>query len=282
MRKIKIGCGLLAVAAPLLYLVIQFLVAQGIVTAAAVYFTLQPDTAGNSEVTGQLYQFLDEFGMGLVIVSQIVGLVVFGSWFYGDMVRRRKGAGRRSVANFRTITGIGLLALGTYLGVFLYLNLLEWMLPDIMAVYNGYMEGAGIADLSLLSTAVTIIMAPLVEEIIFRGLSFQYLEKAGAGFWPANIIQAALFAFVHLQLIQGSYAFVLGLILGWLMRRYRTLVAPVLFHCFFNLFGTYLAVWMESMYVKAWLILPISLGMTAAVLAGLKIIGSKRQKDFAP
>lgn len=282
MRRIKIGCGLLAVAAPLLYLMIQFLVAQGFVMAAAVYFAMGPGAGDISEVTGQLYRFLDVYGMALVIVSQIAGLAVFGSWFYGAVVRKSKRVGMGSMTDFRAIAGTGLLALGTYLGVFLYLSLLEWILPDIMAVYNGYMEEAGIADLSLISTAATVIMAPLVEEIIFRGLSFQYLERAGAGFWPANIIQAALFAFVHLQLIQGSYAFVLGLILGCLMRRYRTLAAPVLFHCFFNLFGTYLAVWMEGMEVTSRQLLPISLGMTAAVLAGLKVMGSKDQKKFAP
>ena len=67
----------------------------------------------------------------------------------------------------------------------------------------------------------------------------EYLKKAGAGFWAANVIQAFFFGFAHLNLVQGTYAFLLGLTCGYVVLRYRSLLAGIAVHMVFNAYGTF-------------------------------------------
>ncbi len=60
-----------------------------------------------------------------------------------------------------------------------------------------------------------VILGPVIEEIIFRGLAFGYARKIFP-VWLALIFQAALFGIYHWNLTQGIYAFVIGLFLGYL------------------------------------------------------------------
>ena len=63
------------------------------------------------------------------------------------------------------------------------------------------------------------IVGPLAEEIIMRGAVYPELRK-GFSFWPAALISALLFGFIHLNLLQGMVGFSLGIILAYLV--YKT------------------------------------------------------------
>lgn len=84
------------------------------------------------------------------------------------------------------------------------------------------------------------IMAPLLEEIIFRGLIFNQLRN-NIPLPAALVIQGLLFGIVHLDVIQGSYAFIIGILLGLLIVWYNSLLPPVAFHMGLNLSGIILS-----------------------------------------
>ena len=89
----------------------------------------------------------------------------------------------------------------------------------------------------------------------------------------ANIIQAALFGIMHGNLVQGAYAFALGLILGYVYHKYQSLVIPILFHMSFNIFGQTLP------FLTAEIPMPLNLLLvaTSVVLLALCLLGvSKR------
>jgi hypothetical protein len=77
------------------------------------------------------------------------------------------------------------------------------------------------------------IVVPVAEELCFRGLMFNHLSRAFS-FWTANIIQAAVFGLIHGLPIQIGYAFLFGLLLGWLQRRTGRLSIAILAHIVFN------------------------------------------------
>lgn len=68
--------------------------------------------------------------------------------------------------------------------------------------------------------------APIMEEIIFRGLVLRHLEPYGKGF--AVIMSAFLFGIFHGNLVQMPYAFLVGLVLGYVAVEYNILWAMVL------------------------------------------------------
>ena len=50
----------------------------------------------------------------------------------------------------------------------------------------------------------------------------------------ANVLQALFFGFFHMNIVQGLYAFLGGLAMGYIAHQYRTIKASILFHFFFN------------------------------------------------
>ena len=90
-----------------------------------------------------------------------------------------------------------------------------------------------------------VVVAPLLEEIIFRGLvQTSLLGVLGQSRrWPVVIFGAGWFALIHMGLpwqVLPSI-FVLGLVLGWLYERTGSLLPGVLVHAGFNAVNMVLA-----------------------------------------
>lgn len=89
---------------------------------------------------------------------------------------------------------------------------------------------------------LTVVAAPVIEEMIFRGVVFSaFSERFGSG-WGA-LVSAAVFASLHPDLYAAVPIFVLALVLAELFRRSRSLWVPIAAHLVFNgvgLLGVYL------------------------------------------
>lgn len=105
---------------------------------------------------------------------------------------------------------------------------IDWLIPTSTVPYEITRD-----DLTLsIAAAVTIVGAPVTEELFFRGLLFGGLSRWG--FWPAAGISGILFSLVHFD--PGSVVpfFLIALILTWLHWRSRSLWHPIIFHFLFN------------------------------------------------
>ncbi|MBR6885725.1 MAG: CPBP family intramembrane metalloprotease [Prevotella sp.] len=80
---------------------------------------------------------------------------------------------------------------------------------------------------------VVCILAPLAEEVIFRGAVLRTMLEHWEGNkrWTAITISALLFALAHMNPAQMPHAFLLGLLIGWLYERSRSLIPCVVLHC---------------------------------------------------
>ncbi len=89
------------------------------------------------------------------------------------------------------------------------------------------------------------IIGPVLEEIVYRGLIFHQFKK----YLPislAIIIQSLLFGFAHMNVIQGSYAFILGILMALTLVWSHTLLLPISMHIGMNLFGIVLSEYGEG------------------------------------
>lgn len=73
------------------------------------------------------------------------------------------------------------------------------------------------------------IITPICEELMFRGLMYKRARKMMTARWAA-IMLSLFFGMFHMNLVQGMYAFLSGLLLCYLYERYQSLLAPLLFH----------------------------------------------------
>ena len=74
------------------------------------------------------------------------------------------------------------------------------------------------------------IMAPLVEELLFRGAIQGYMLRKGMKPLHAILIASAIFGIIHMNPIQIPFAFAIGMIFGWLYYRTGSLVPGIVGH----------------------------------------------------
>ena len=95
-----------------------------------------------------------------------------------------------------------------------------------------------VKDGSLATRAVigvfAVILAPIVEESLFRGLLFPLLRDLG---WPRLALWSTAFLFgaIHLNLAAFLPLSLFGATLAWLYLRTANLLAPIAAHAVFNL-----------------------------------------------
>ena len=74
------------------------------------------------------------------------------------------------------------------------------------------------------------LLAPLAEELVFRGAILKALLGWFKNHWYAIALSAVLFSLVHANPAQMPHAFLVGLLLGWLYYRTGSIVPSVAFH----------------------------------------------------
>lgn len=77
-----------------------------------------------------------------------------------------------------------------------------------------------------------VILAPLTEEVVFRGFAFTGLAHGQSGPWKAIIITSLAWGALHVQYGWRELLTILGLgiVLGWLRARSGSLWLPMLVH----------------------------------------------------
>jgi membrane protease YdiL (CAAX protease family) len=171
-----------------------------------------------------LYQY-SVAASGFVLYVIVLGLVL---WIARGLTRVQLGL-RRPVSWKR--------ALGLALALILLVLIAEAVLePLLHATREQGLEPPrwepARATPFALNAAVVVLVAPFVEELIFRGLGFAVLLRFGAP--VAIVVTAASFAAAH-GLIDGFPAlFIFGLAIAVLRWRTRSVFPGMLFHACFN------------------------------------------------
>jgi len=84
-----------------------------------------------------------------------------------------------------------------------------------------------------LAVLAIVILAPIAEEVFFRGVVFNAFLREGGRRW-AFLGSSALFAAIHLSLVALIPIFLLGLALAWVYDRTNNLLAPIVMHTVVN------------------------------------------------
>ena len=87
---------------------------------------------------------------------------------------------------------------------------------------------------------VVALGAPLIEELVYRGLILQALQSR-LNDWLALLISAAWFALIHLQPVELPGLFAFALVLGICFQRTGRLGMAIFAHIGFNAAGLLLA-----------------------------------------
>ena len=117
------------------------------------------------------------------------------------------------------------------------LTLVLDMMPSVAADYM-----SGLESLLQITPAMILrvcVIFPVLEEIFFRGIVIGIMYRF-APFAVANVCQALVFAIYHGNIVQGVYAFLLGLFIGYVLKLTRNIVYVFVLHMSINLLGMFI------------------------------------------
>lgn len=176
-------------------------------------------------------------------IPYVISIIANGVTFLLGYVWLKKRQKETFLENCRVsfAAAAALLVLGVcfQLAVSLLLIGTEMIFPRAMESYAQVLENLGVFAPSVFSVLYMVVLAPLGEEMVFRGVTLHILERE-LPFWAANVCQAVLFALMHGNLVQSSYAFLAGLLLGCIVKKYGKLGAAIWCHFAVNVSGLFL------------------------------------------
>ena len=105
--------------------------------------------------------------------------------------------------------------------------------PKIQGTVEMLRESSSVARLAYMGL-VTIVLAPVAEEILFRGILFTSVLQF-KGRWVAIVSNSLLFGVIHSNLLTLVPLIVMAVMLTLLYERTRNLLAPIVAHSLFNL-----------------------------------------------
>lgn len=185
------------------------------------------------------------FSMTLSIMFALLNIAFFGLWYYYKYEGSYRLTGR---GNSRSVFFIALLLLSPscYAGAGFIANGISLLLPHSLETYSDLIEKSGLTDtLNPLMLIYAVILGPIGEELIFRGVTLRSARRIFP-FWAANLMQAVLFGIFHMNVIQGTYAFAFGLLLGIVCEKLGSIYYSIFLHICFNFYGTVISLFLSS------------------------------------
>lgn len=182
-------------------------------------------------IKGEMEYFLNYAAVELTICSSL--LVIISLWFY-YFCKKRKFHKEVFLTklNVRFLVPLFLLSISLGFLIDKFVELIPW--PE--SFIKSYNENTSIITekSSLLIILGAVIIGPIFEEIIFRGIIYKRLKRSMPTVF-AILISSILFAVIHDGILWMSYTFLLGLIFAWVFEMCDSLIASVLVHALFNL-----------------------------------------------
>lgn len=194
----------------------------------------------------EIYDFVQRYSLYISMLVDAVMIPIFFMMFRNDQKKRKEA-------------GIGDTASAT-----LYDFIVIFVLGFLAAIgINGVVAISGIAVLSdkyeavqqmvysgtvFVEIVAAAVLAPLVEELLFRGLIQRRLREYVSNKWFVIIISAFVFGFAHGNLVQFVYAFIIGMMLAYVYDKYGTIWASIVLHLGANLISVLLTEFLPERY----------------------------------
>ncbi len=187
-----------------------------------------PDT---TELSAKLLEYVLTNTTSILFISSI--MVIVALWF---MAKRKKLAFSDYVGTRPKIgMAIAILCLVAGLASNFWMSIVMNLLPLPTSLVDNYIQTSATLESGKLWLDILVIavLAPVAEELIFRGMIYKYMTMmipAGA----AVILQGMLFGGMHNGAIWMAYATVMGCIFGYIRKTTGSVRSSILAHMAFN------------------------------------------------
>lgn len=190
--------------------------------------------------------------LSMIIVTlsfQGAALVLIGRFLREHQVSWSEAFGLR--LRLRRAIVLGLVSALVFLPIGIILNLVctnvlarLHMNPEVQHAVQALDIAESVADKAYLG-ALAILLAPIAEELLFRGILYSIVKQSG---FPRLALYGTsiLFGAVHLNMASFFPLAVMGIFLAILYEETKNLLAPIVAHSFFNLANFLLLLFRED------------------------------------
>lgn len=130
--------------------------------------------------------------------------------------------------------------MGVLLNIFILtlfkIKLTIWGISDSYIAYAESMKASNFITKAL----VVFIIVPIFEELFFRGLILEELKRLTKSIHTSNLIQAILFGLIHALFFRKLLTFFLGLVIGYIYIKTKSIIIPIIIHMVNNLASYYI------------------------------------------
>lgn len=239
-----------------LFLGVQVLVMLPVIVATVLQMMLEGKTIDE----GLSFQAIVEHSMAFSLIANLLTLVIVLTFYF---VRRKKFSEALWLRRVDAPTLWKGVAFAP--GLYLVVSVVLAALPE--AWQESYNEAsADITTGGMVGVLAVVAAAPVVEEIIFRGLIMTRLSRVMPG-WLAVLLSAAVFGVCHGHPVWFGYAFVLGSVFGFMDLRAGSIWPSILGHIAFNSFSQIITMLPESdEAILIFIVVLLILGIVAPIL----------------
>lgn len=264
----KVGAVFYGLLLMVIYLVIVS-VAQLFALVPIVMEALSAAQAGDADYQSIYMQKVVE-NASLVSVTTFVGTVLAAAtvalWYYFGVYKKSVKAGTYEsvlpkLKNGKSIGFIVSITLAGYSFATLIERLLMYLMPQTGEVFEQTL-GAVMGGVSITGFIMTVLIAPIGEEVCIRGLTL-YRAKKSFGLVGCMVLSGILFGIYHMNPIQGIYAIPLGMIFAYVGYKYNSVIPCIICHIINNL----IAAFSGLLGFTDTFIVPISVLVVGAVFA---------------
>lgn len=219
----------------LIYIGIQILLINVIQTVCAAYWYFNGFTS-MEEINILIAQTLHGKELVLTMISSLITIPILIIFMKRDIEDKKE---------FHTFKKFELNSKWLYLliipfGFFnmewanMFVSVLQMFMPEFMIdSYSGAQNAIYNSSVAVQFVAAGFT-APIVEELIFRGLIYNRLKDMVNVKW-AVILSAVLFGVFHGNWVQAPYAVIIGLVAAFVYEKYKSIIAPILLHMTVNI-----------------------------------------------
>lgn len=217
---------------PIVYLVISTVVGAVAMIFMGVIVGIQMGASAEQmallDLEAKLMETYYQYAMLLTAISALIILPICIYLIKKDKKREIFYSGEVTYEKVEAINYIPVFLLGIA-SCIAFNNLIG--ISGLIELFPGFEEfaeviyGGGI----ILQIFSIVIVVPIVEELLFRGLVYKRLR----GYTKVNVaivVSALFFGVYHMNVVQGLYAFLIGVLFAYIYEKYKSIWAPIIFH----------------------------------------------------
>lgn len=269
-EKIFVGIGI-SLLMMLAYLAVQMVVGMGAGIVAGVYYGVtQTDV---EKVTESIQSLVTdpEFLTGITVLGTLLSVILSVTW-YGLVYGKKKTAQekeffKKKVCRIQNFVTVAVACISVYFFAVLIVEVMTLLCPDVVKQFEETMN-MSFGGNPVLGTIAVVVLAPIGEECLMRGLIRKWLQKYFSV--PAVIlISGVLFGVFHMNIVQGIYVIPMGILFAYIACRTDSVWLAIFAHFVNNGFSNVLDLIMPEMSDTCMILVCVVLMLVFGALAVL-------------